>query len=408
MPELLAPAGDFPSLVAAIESGADSIYFGIKNLNMRSSSANNFSINDLLEIKKYCKKHKTKAYLTLNTIIYDEDIPLMQEICEKAKEAKIDAIIAADLSTITYAKKIGLNVHISTQSNISNTNSLKFFSKFASVFVLARELNLTQIKKIRNNIKKHKIYGPDKKPIKLEIFIHGAMCVAISGKCYMSLFQYNKSANRGNCLQACRRKYRVMEEETKKELLIDNNFIMSPKDLCTISFLDKILKTGVDILKIEGRARSAEYVKIVTKTYREALNSIENNTYTPKKIEKWISILKTVYNRGFWHGGYYLNESLNNWSNFYGSKASKKKIYIGKVTNFFSKINICELLIHSNSLKVSDDILIIGNKTGAIFYKIKNLRRKRKILVAKKGDLVTFSIPKKIRKNDKVYLIKNA
>ncbi|KPK32993.1 MAG: collagenase [Chlamydiae bacterium SM23_39] len=395
--ELSAPVGDFPSLIAAIKSKADSIYFGIEHLNMRNSSKN-FSITDISEISKYCKKNHVRAYITLNTLIYDKDLSLMKKICDVAKKEKIDSIIASDLSVIQYANKIKLKVHISTQQNISNIESIKFFSKYADVIVLARELDLTQIKQISNTIKKEKIYGPSKKPLKIEIFIHGAMCVAIAGRCYMSLMQYNLSSNRGKCLQPCRRRYKVTDEETGKELIIDNKYVMSPKDLCTISFLDKIIESGVDILKIEGRARSPEYVQTVVSTYKKAILSIKEKKFSKDKIKKWIDSLKTVYNRGFWEG-YYLRKKTDAWSSCYGSKASYKKKYIGKITNYFSKIKIVELLLEAGRLKKNDDILIIGNSTGVVKHKLKNF-------ITHTDNIITFPINKKIKKNDKLYLIK--
>lgn len=403
--ELLAPAGDFASLKAACNASADSIYFGIDRLNMRSNSANNFSIDSLKEIEKICKSYKVKRYLTLNTLIYDDDLELAKEICRAAKESNIDAIIASDLSIIGYANSLDLNVNFSTQMNISNIEALKFLSKFGDAAILARELSLDQINGICSYIKKNNLLGRRKKPMKVEIFIHGALCTAISGKCYMSLSQYGRSANRGSCLQPCRRKYRVIEEETGKELLLDNNYVMSPKDLCTIPFLDKIVESGVDILKIEGRARSPEYVKTVVETYREALRSIEDKTFSKERIDSFIKRVKTVYNRGFWYGGYYLGKSLDIWSRSYGSKASLKKIYIGKITNYFSKIGVCEVLLHSGSLKVSDNILIIGSKTGVYQGKIEKIRKDSDIQKAMKGDLVTFPVKGEVRRGDKLYIL---
>lgn len=395
--ELSAPVGDFPSLTTAIKSTADSIYFGIENLNMRSNSSNNFSINDISEIAKYCKKNKVKAYITLNTLIYDKDIYLMKKICNIAKKEQIDAIIASDIATIEYANKINLKVHISTQQNICNMESIKFFAKYADAIVLARELDLSQIKFISDTIKKEKIYGPSKNLLKLEIFIHGAMCVAISGKCYMSLMQYNLSSNRGKCIQPCRRRYKVTDEETGKELIIDNKYVMSLKDLCTINFLDKIIESGVDILKIEGRARSPEYVQTVVSTYKKAIKSIKEKNFSKDKIDKWTNSLKKVYNRGFWEG-YYLRKKTDEWSSSYGSKATYKKKYIGKITNYFSKIKIAELLLEAGKIKKNAELLIIGNATGVIKHKLKNF-------INHENNIITFPIDKKIKKNDKLYLI---
>jgi putative protease len=403
--EILAPVGNFSCLRAAADAKADAIYFGVGNLNMRSHSTANFSISDLKEISIYCEEHNITPNLTLNTLIYDNDLPKIKEILHAAKESGINNIIASDFAVIDYANKIDLNIHISTQANVSNIEAVRFFSKYADVIVLARELNLNQITEICSIIEKENITGPNKKLIKIEIFVHGALCIGISGKCYMSLAQYNKSANRGECFQACRRKYRVIEEETNKELIIDNKYIMSPKDLCTITCLDQIIKSGVSILKIEGRARSAEYVKTVTTTYKEAVQTIENDSYTKDKIEKWLTDLKSVFNRGFWHGGYYLGNDLDMWCKSYGSSATEKKIYIGIATNYFSKIKVAEFLIHTKELKIGDEIFIIGHTTGLIKSKITKLKTTKDVEVAKKGDKVSFYITDKIRKNDKLYLI---
>lgn len=403
--ELLAPSGNFACLKAAINAGAKSVYFGVEDLNMRSNATSNFELRDLKEISLYCKENKAKAYLTLNTVLYDDDLKKMQKLCNEAKKAGIDAIIASDIAAIEYARSIGLNVHISTQLNVSNIEAVKFFAKYAEVIVLARELNLEQISSICKAIKDQRIKAPSGQDVRIEIFIHGALCVAISGKCYMSLAQYNLSANRGACLQACRRKYRVIEEETNKELVLDNKYIMSPKDLCTISVLDQIIASGVKVLKIEGRARPPEYVDTVVTAYREALQNIAEKTYTKEKIEEWIFKLSKVFNRGFWHGGYYLGNELGEWCGSYGSLAKEKKTYVGKATNYFSKIKVAEFLIQSGSLKVGDEVLIIGNNTGVIKTKIKNLRTDKEILSAQKGDLVAFPLDEKIKKNDQLYII---
>lgn len=404
---LLAPAGDFSCLMAAIQSKADSIYFGIDNLNMRANSSSNFKIDNLKEISSICKKNKIKAYLTLNTVMYDDDLSKMKAILEEAKKAGIDGIIASDFSVITSARALGLKVHLSTQANVSNLEAVKFFSKYADVIVLARELTLEKIKYICQKIKEENILGPSGELVQIELFIHGALCVAISGKCYMSLAQYNMSANRGECLQACRRQYRVIEEETGKELLIDNKFIMSPKDLCTISVLDQIISSGCSVLKIEGRARPAEYVKNVVTCYREAIEAIQENSYTKDKIEKWIEKLSSVFNRGFWKGGYYLGNEIEMWSSCYGSKALKKKTYVGKATNYFSKIKVAEFLIQAKDLKVGDEILIIGNKTGIINTKITSLRTDIETSLAKIGQRAAFPISEKVRKNDQLYVIED-
>lgn len=404
--EVTAPVGSYESLQAAIQAGADSIYFGIDKLNMRSHSANNFKLKDLKKISEICKKNNLKCYLTLNTIIYNKELKQIKQICDKAKQAKIDAIIASDFSVIQYANKIKLPVHVSTQVNISNIEEVKFFSKYADVIVLARELNLTQIKQITSQIKKQKITGPSKRLIKIEIFIHGALCISLSGKCYMSLANYNTSANRGKCFQSCRRKYKVYDDETEQELTIDNKFVMSPSDLCTIGSLDKILASGINILKIEGRARKADYVYQVVKAYKEAIDSIQNKTYTKSKINNWLKELKKVYNRGFWKGGYYLGKKAGEWSGQYGSHSTQKKIYLGICTHYFDKKQVGCFKIETGELKQGDNILITGTKTGVLYQKANNLLLdNKKILKAKKGDLITFKTKKRIRKGDKLYIL---
>ena len=402
--EIMAPVGSFESLHAAIEAGADSVYFGVDYLNMRARASNNFTINNLQEIVSICAAINIKTYVTLNTIIYDEDISCMQRICDAVKASKVSAIIASDMSVINYARSINQNIHLSTQVNVCNIEAVRFYSKYADVIVLARELTLDQIKNICLSIYKENIIGPSGNLVKIEIFIHGALCVAIAGKCYMSLAQYNSSANRGACLQACRRSYRVIDEETNNELSIDNQYIMSPKDLCTIGFLDKILEAGVSILKIEGRGRSPDYVYKVTKTYKDALNGIMSGSFTQENIDKWIQELKSVYNRGFWHGGYYLGKKLGEWSDSYGSQATEKKVYIGKATNYFNNIKVAEFKLETQSLKKGDKILITGPTTGVIFSVIRSIRTHQGIQ-ADKGDIVTFLLPQKIRKNDKLYLM---
>ncbi len=404
--EIMSPVGSYESLMSAIKAGAGSIYFGIGKLNMRAGSAKKFSITDLKKIAKICKENAVKSYLTLNTIMYDKDIKDMKKICQTAKKSNITAIIATDISTIQYAKSINLEVHISTQANISNLESVKFYSKYSDVIVLARELDLKQIKYICAQIKKQKIKGPSKNLVKIEIFVHGALCVAISGKCYMSLANYNRSANRGVCLQSCRRSYRVYDDETGNELKIENNYVMSPKDLCTIKFIDKIIKSGVAVLKIEGRGRSPDYVYKTTKVYKEAVQACFNKTYTKTNINKWLKELESVYNRGFWHGGYCLGKKLGEWSESYGSKASKKKILIGTVDNYFSKKGIAEFSIESNSIKIGDTIMITGPTTGIVETKIKEIYVDAKpVKSVKKGKGITISVPEKVRKNDKFYKV---
>ncbi len=404
--ELMSPVGSYESLAAAIKAGADSIYFGVQHLNMRARSANNFTLEDLKKITEICKNNKIRSYLTVNTILYDNDLELMKKIIDAAKESRISAIIASDIAAIQYANKIGIEVHISTQANVSNIESVKFYSKYADVIVLARELTLNQIKHISNEIKKQNITGPKGNLVQIELFIHGAMCVSIAGKCYMSLAQYNHSANRGACLQACRRSYKITDEETGDELTIDNQYVMSPKDLCTIEHIDKIIKAGVTVLKIEGRGRKADYVFTVTKCYKEALQSYQDNTFTKEKTEQWIKQLESVFNRGFWHGGYYLGNKLGEWSNKYGSKATKEKTYIGHATNYYTKNKVALFQLESHNLKIGDKILITGPTTGVIESEVEEIYINDKpSKQATKGQEVTFTVPEKVRKNDKLFLV---
>jgi len=403
--EILAPCGSFASLQAAINSGADSVYFGASKLNMRAASSVNFSINDLKEIISKAKEKNIKTYLTLNTIMYDEDLSEAEEIILKAKEDGIDAIIASDFSIIELCNKYNVRTHISTQANISNIGAVRFFAKYADVIVLARELTLDQVANIINKINQEKIIGPNGELIKIEIFVHGALCMAVSGKCYLSLHEWNKSANRGQCLQTCRRSYIVTDKESGYELEIDNEYIMSPKDLRTIHFLDKILATGAKILKIEGRGRSPEYVKYTVECYKEAVESVKNNTYSLEKIKRWEDKLSRVYNRGFWDG-YYLGQKLGEWSNVHGSQALEKKVYIGDVTNYFSNIKVAEVLIRTNDIKINDKIMIIGDTTGVYESTIIELRNNDgKIDIGHKGEYVSFPVNQKVRRNDKVYKI---
>jgi len=405
--ELMSPVGSYESLIAAIQAKANSVYFGVTQLNMRARAADNFTIKDLKKIASICKKNNVKSYLTLNVVIYDNEFNLVKKICNEAKKAKISAIIASDLAVIKYANKINLEVHLSTQCNVSNTEAVKFYSKYADVIVLARELTLEQVKNIVKEIKHQKIKGPSGNLVRVELFIHGAMCVSIAGKCQMSLALYNEPANRGKCLQACRRSYRVIDEETGDELIIKNHHIMSPKDLCTIKFLDKIINSGVSILKIEGRGRSPEYVYTVTKCYKEAVESIKNNTYSKEKIDSWTKQLETVFNRGFWHGGYYLGKKLGEWSNEYGSKATTEKVYIGLIENYFPKPNAAQVKIESNKITINDNILITGPTTGILQFKLDSLFVKEKpAKEASKNQDVTIKVPNKVRKNDKIYVLR--
>lgn len=404
--ELMAPAGSFESLTAAIQAGADSVYFGVGKLNMRSRAARNFSLAEIGRAMKICRKSRVKGYVTLNTVMYDEDQILMRKICDAAKKHNVDAIIAHDMSVIEYANSIKLPVHLSTQMNVSNLESVRYYSRFAEVIVLARELSLKQIADICKRVKKAKIRGPGGKLVKIELFAHGALCVSIAGKCQMSLATYNYPANRGECLQNCRRAYKVVDEETGDELVIDNKYVMSPKDLCTIGFLDRIIGAGVSVLKIEGRGRAPDYVYTVTKAYREAIDSFYGGTYSKEKIAEWVRGLETTFNRGFWHGGYYLGKKLGEWAGVYGSKATKEKIYVGIVKNYFAKPKVAHFLIETGIVKVGDDILITGPTTGIIESKVKNIYRNEESLTsAKKGDDITIPIAEKVRKNDKLFVV---
>ncbi len=401
--EVSAPAGSFASLQAAIQARADSIYFGVHPLNMRAGATDSFTLNDIAKIATICQREGIKTYLVLNTILYDEDLRLMQQICKKAKESDISAIIASDMAAVSYARSLDLSVHASTQLNVSNRESLRFFAQFVDACILARELTLSQIASICHTIEKEKICGPSGKLLQIELFAHGALCVAIAGKCYMSLAQYNTSANRGDCLQACRRKYRIADEDTGQELLIDNQYVLSPKDLSTIDIVDKIIQAGVSILKIEGRGRSAEYVFTVVKTYKEALQSVQEKTFGEEKRLLWKEELKKVYHRGFWENGYYLGHQLGAWSASAGSQSTEKKIFVGTVDHYFGKSKIAEALIERDSLKENDTILIMGNTTGALRASIASLyfhspKEEQKVRV-------TFPLATKVRKNDQIYLL---
>ncbi|MDD3263620.1 MAG: U32 family peptidase [Candidatus Nanoarchaeia archaeon] len=402
--EIMAPAGSYESLMSSINAGAKSIYFGVENLNMRSRAVK-FTLKDIEKISKICKEKNVRSYLTINTLVYDDDLKIMKKLCDLAKKNKIDAIIASDISVLEYAKKINLETHISTQSNVSNFESVKFYSQYADVIVLARELNLNQIKKIINKIKKENIRGPSGNLLKIELFIHGALCVAIAGKCHMSLAQYNQSANRGECLQTCRREYLVKDVQTGQELIIDNKYVMSPKDLCTIEILDKIIESGVKILKIEGRARGPEYCDIVVNSYKKAIDLIKNKEYSEKNKKKIINNLENVFNRGFWQSGYYLGSKIGEWTNIYGSKAKKEKVLIGKIVNFYNNHSVAEIKIETKGFKINDEILIIGPTTGIVKETIKGILKDNiSINKCKKNDEITIKTNKKVRKNDKVYL----
>ena len=404
--EIMAPAGNFESLHAAIQGGADSVYFGVGNLNMRSHSANNFSSDSLKEIVDICKRAGVKSYLTLNIVIYDEDEPSMREAVDRAAEAGVSAIIASDMAVILYARERGLEVHISTQLNVSNILSLKYHSQFADVVVLARELNLHQVKEIYQTIEREQIKGPSGELVKLELFCHGALCMAVSGKCYLSLHEYNASANRGSCYQICRRSYEVKDKETGNTLEVDNKYIMSPKDLSTILFVDKIIDSGIRVFKIEGRARAPEYVKRVTSAYREAADAVCEGRYTPELAKELETRVSEVFNRGFWDG-YYQGAKLGQWSDVYGNKATKKKTYVGKVTNFFSNLSVAEVLIETGELRTGDEVLIIGPSTGVMEHKIEEIRTNlESVEIAVKGEYCSLPLPAgvKLRRSDKIYL----
>jgi len=401
--ELLAPAGSDESLTAAGHGGADAVYFGIEQLNMRARSSANFTMEDLPRIVARARELQMKAYLTVNSVVYNNELMSMQKIIDQSVVHGIDAIIASDQAVLQYCNSAGARVHLSTQLNISNIETLKFYSGFADVAVLARELNLVQVREIADSIEKENIRGPSGKLIQLEMFIHGALCMAISGKCYLSLHEHNQSANRGNCYQVCRRGYRVTDRDREVELDIDNEYIMSPKDLKTIHFLNKILDAGVTILKIEGRARSAEYVKTVVKCYDEAIQSYVEGTFSGDKIADWDALLATVFNRGFWDG-YYLGQRLGEWSEKYGSVTTLKKEYIGKVTNYFDRVGVGEISIETGNLEVGDDLVFIGPTTGAIELKVEELRvNELNCQAAVKGERCSLPVHQLLRRSDKVY-----
>lgn len=401
--EIMSPVGSYESLMAAIQAGAGAVYFGIGQLNMRSRSSSNFTLDDLKKISTICKEKKVKTYITLNTVMYDDDLQLMKAIVDAAKENGITAVIASDMSVILYARKCGVEVHMSTQCNITNIEAVKYYAQFADVVVTARELSLKQVAEIAGAIKKEKIKGPSGKLLKLEVFAHGALCMAVSGKCYLSLDNLNYSANRGACLQLCRRGYLVTDKEEGHQFEIDHEYIMSPKDLCTIGFLDKILKAGVSVLKIEGRGRSPEYVKTVTSCYREAVETIQDKSYSKEKIEDWMKRLSSVYNRGFWDG-YYLGRKMGEWTENYGSRATKTKVYVGKVTNYFSNLKVAEIKIETNGIKTGEEIMIIGPTSGVIEQSVSEIRIElKKAKTATKGHVCSVPVKEIVRKNDKVY-----
>ena len=403
--ELMAPAGSFESLQAALDNGADSVYFGVEQLNMRARSSINFTLDDLDEIARRCKEKNVRTYLTLNTIIYDHDLSIIKTVLDRAKQAHITAVIAMDQAVIAYARQIGMEVHISTQINITNIETVKFYALFADTMVMSRELSLRQIKKICEQIEREQVKGPSGDLVEVEIFGHGALCMAVSGKCYLSLHSHNSSANRGACKQNCRKKYTVIDQESGFEIELDNEYMMSPKDLCTLDFLDQVIDTGAKVLKIEGRGRAPEYVATVIRTYREAIDAYYEGTYTKEKVEKWMEALATVYNRGFW-GGYYLGQKLGEWSGVPGSQATQKKVYIGKAMHFFPKTNISEFKIEAFDIKRGDKLLITGPTTGVQELILEDMYVNDQLSEsAKKGDSCTFRTEFRTRPSDKLYKI---
>ena len=407
--EIMAPVGSRESLMAAIQAGADSVYFGIGQLNMRSHSANHFTIDDLHEIAQMCQEHGIKTYLTVNTIIYDDDIETMRLIVDAAKAAQITAVIASDVAVMTYCNKVGVEVHLSTQLNISNVEALKFYAQFADVVVLARELNMDQVATIYQQIQDQQIKGPKGDLVRIEMFCHGALCMAVSGKCYMSLHDANRSANRGGCVQICRRSYTVTDNETGTELEIDNKYIMSPKDLKTIRFIDRMMKSGVRVFKIEGRARGPEYVYTVVSCYKEAIRSVLDGTLTEEKKDLWDERLATVFNRGFWDG-YYQGQALGEWNRHYGSAATEKKVLIGKVLKYFSKLGVAEIAVEAAPFSQGDKLLITGNTTGVMYLDADEIRYElRPVEQAQQGWRVSIPVSGKVRPNDKLFkLVKQA
>ena len=406
--EIMAPVGSHDSLAAALKAGADSVYFGIEKLNMRAHSASAFTIDDLREIAATCNAQGVKTYLTVNTIIYGEDIPLMHEIVDAAKEAGISAVIASDVAVMTYCNRIGQEVHLSTQLNISNIEALKFYAQFADVVVLARELNLDQVADIYRQIEEQHICGPSGQQIRIEMFCHGALCMAVSGTCYMSLDNTGRSANRGECMQICRRSYLVTDRETGIELEIDNKYIMSPKDLKTVRFIDRMMKSGVRVFKIEGRARGPEYVKTVVECYKEAIQSVLDGTFTEEKKDDWDERLATVFNRGFWDG-YYQGQRLGEWNSHYGSCATERKVYVGKGMKYFSKLGVAEFSCEACEFSVGDKMLITGPTTGALYVTVEEIHDDtHAVTTAQKGTRVSFKVPEKVRPSDKLFrIIKN-
>ncbi|WP_372773996.1 peptidase U32 family protein [Mangrovibacterium sp.] len=406
--EIMAPVGSYESLAAAIQAGAGSVYFGVEGLNMRSRSSNNFTLVDLRAIAEKAHRHGVKTYLTVNTIIFDHELDKLHDTIRAAKEAGISAIIASDISAILFARSIGVEVHISTQVNITNIEAVKFYAQFADVVVLAREMDMEKVTEISRQIKAQDIRGPKGELVQLEMFVHGALCMAVSGKCYLSLHEMNSSANRGSCMQTCRRAYTVTDKETGAELEVDNEYIMSPKDLKTIHFLNKLLDAGVSVLKVEGRARAPEYVKTVVECYREAVDAYFSGEFTDERIAQWDSRLNTVFNRGFWDG-YYLGQRLGEWSKNYGSLATERKVYLGKGMNYFPNIGVAEFKMETGTLRVGDKILVTGPSTGVVELTVDEIRVDLKpVDETQKGELFSVKLPEKIRRSDKLYKIVSA
>ena len=405
--EIMAPVGSRESLAAAIQAGADSVYFGIGRLNMRSHSANHFDINDLHEIADTCNSHGIKTYLTVNTVIYDADLTAMREIIDAARAAGITAVIASDVAVMAYCRQTGVEVHLSTQLNISNIEALKFYARFADVAVLARELNLEQVAHIHQEIANQHICSPLGQPVRIEMFCHGALCMAVSGKCYMSLHDANRSANRGQCVQICRRSYTVTDNETGNPLEIDNKYIMSPKDLKTVRFIDRMMKAGVRVFKIEGRARGPEYVHTVVQCYKEAVGAVLDGTFTEARKDEWDRRLATVFNRGFWDG-YYQGQTLGEWNKGYGSMATERKVLVGKVTKYFSRLGVAEIAVEAAPFAVGDRLLITGNTTGALYLDATEIRYELQPTPrAEQGCHVSIPVPRKVREGDKFFKIES-
>ncbi|MGE4541349.1 MAG: peptidase U32 family protein [Bacteroidales bacterium] len=401
--EIMAPVGSYESLMAAIQAGAGSVYFGIGALNMRSKSSKNFTLNDLQQIATICEAHQVRSYVTINTVIFDEELEEMKRLVDAVKANRITAVIASDQAVIQYARQQEVTVHMSTQTNITNIEAIRYYAQFADVMVTARELNLNQVKAITEKIRQQQITGPSGDLVRIEVFVHGALCMAVSGKCYLSLDLLNSSANRGACLQPCRRGYSVKDRDSELEMEVDNEYIMSPKDLNTLPFLDKLLDAGVEVLKIEGRGRSPEYVKVVTKVYHEAVEAVLDGTFDQQKVEAWQHRLSEVYNRGFWDG-YYLGRKIGEWTESYGSQATKRKVYVGLVTNYFTKIGVAEIKMETHSMSLKDEILIIGPTTGVVEELLTEIRVElQQVEQTKKGDLCSIPVNTLVRRGDKVY-----